>query len=94
MNTILSWFRQPTTVAGFSTLIGTAMGVATGSVNASTALSLAVGSLVAMLVPDNTAAVQASKMATGDLVTLGEALVKKPTIVATSSVPPGGKTTP
>jgi len=96
MNSFLTWFRQPTTVAGFSALIGTGMGVLTGSVTAPSAASLAVGALVAMLLPDNTAAAQASQVAAGDLVTLGETLVTKPTLVptgsaTTGSVPPGGK---
>jgi hypothetical protein len=85
MNTLLSWFKQPTTVAGFSALVGTAMGFATGSMTLPTALSVAVGSLVAMALPDNTAAVQASKTATSDLVTLGESILTKPAATTTTT---------
>jgi hypothetical protein len=93
VNNLLAWFKQPTTVAGFSTLVGTVMGVLTGSVNVPTAISLAVGSLVAMVIPDNTAAAQASKAAAGDLLNLGQALVTTPAAATTGSVPQGGTKT-
>jgi hypothetical protein len=85
MNNIISWFKQPTTVAGFSALVGTAMGFATGSVTMPAAISVAVGSLVAMILPDNSGAAQASKAAANDLVTLGQALVTKPAATTTTT---------
>jgi hypothetical protein len=93
VNKLIAWIRQPTTITGLSALAGTAMGVATGSVKWPVALPLSVGSLVAMVLPDNSAAVQASRAATTDLLTLTESLRIKPVPPATSSVPTGGTIT-
>lgn len=53
---IRNFLRQPTTVAGLATLAGTAQSLLLGHLSASTALALAVGALVAIVLPDNTAA--------------------------------------
>jgi len=89
MNSILSWFKQPTTVAGFSALVGTAMGFFTGSVTLPAAISVAVGSLVAMILPDNSGAAAASKAAASDLVTLGQALVTPAATTTTTTTTAG-----
>ncbi len=53
---ILAWARQPTTIAGLATLLGDAVVAATASASWRVELPLALGSAVAMALPDNTAA--------------------------------------
>ena len=52
----LRWLRQPTTVAGLAALAGDAIVVATAAASWRIELPLALGSAVAMALPDNTAA--------------------------------------
>ncbi len=53
---ILAWLRQPTTIAGIAALVGDAIVVATGAVTWRLELPIAAGSVIAMAMPDNTAA--------------------------------------
>ena len=53
---LLAWLRQPTTIAGLAALVGDAVIVATAAASWRIELPLALGSLVAMLIPDNTSA--------------------------------------
>ena len=49
------FFGQPTTIAGLATLAGTAEAVLSGHLTWQAAIPLAVGALVGIAVPDNTA---------------------------------------
>jgi len=80
-----SWFKQPTTVAGISGLVGTLAGLATGGVSLSSAAPLAVSALVAMVLPDNTAAAKAAQATAADALSVVSALTKKPTAVPPAS---------
>ena len=53
---ILNWLRQPTTVAGLAALIGDAVVVATGAAGWRIELPIAAGSVIAMVLPDNSTA--------------------------------------
>ncbi len=53
---IIAWLQQPTTIAGLAALVGDAVVVATGAATWRFELPLALGSLVAVLMPDNTTA--------------------------------------
>ncbi len=58
MNAFMKWFRQPTTVAGFSALSGTLIALLLKQVGPAEALPLLVGAITSMLIPDNSAAKQ------------------------------------
>jgi hypothetical protein len=64
------WFRQPTTVAGFSALSGTLLAVLLKQVGLAEALPLLVGSIVSMALPDNTSAKQEAADLTKQIVTV------------------------
>ena len=49
------FFGQPTTIAGLATIAGTAEAVLSGHLTWQAAIPLAVGALVGIAVPDNTA---------------------------------------
>ena len=55
-SSILGWLRQPTTVAGLAALAGDAVVVATGAAGWRVELPIAAGSLIAMVLPDNSLA--------------------------------------
>jgi hypothetical protein len=63
------FFGQPTTIAGLATLCGTAEAMLTGHLTWQAAIPLAVGALVGIAIPDNTALAQ-------DAETLASAAVK------------------
>jgi hypothetical protein len=52
----VSWFRQPTTIAGFATLVGTLASVAMHQTSWLNAVPVIAGGLVAIILPDNTMA--------------------------------------
>ena len=52
---LAAWLRQPTTIAGLAALIGDAMIAATCAASWRVELPLALGSMVAMAMPDSTA---------------------------------------
>ncbi len=54
--TVLTWLRQPTTIAGLAALLGDAVVALTGAASWRVELPLALGSLVAVALPDNTTA--------------------------------------
>jgi hypothetical protein len=56
METVLAWLRQPTTVAGISTLFGTLSALVTQQVSWAQAMPLIVGGLAAIALPDNAGA--------------------------------------
>jgi hypothetical protein len=56
-----SWRQQPTTVAGFSTLLGTGLAWMSGTMSGPAALCTAAGGIAAMVFPDNTGAPAAAK---------------------------------
>jgi hypothetical protein len=53
---ILAWLQQPTTIAGIAALVGDGIVVVTGAATWRVELPIAAGSLIAMALPDNTAA--------------------------------------
>lgn len=61
-----SWLRQPTTIAGLAALSGDAFAIALGAATWRLEAPLALGALVAMLLPDNTAAATAAASALRD----------------------------
>ena len=56
MDRLRAWLRQPTTVAGISALIATISALILHQVNWTQAVPLLVGSLVSMVLPDDSAA--------------------------------------
>ena len=52
------WIQQPTTVAGLSTVFGTAVGLALQQMDWRQAVPLLVGAAVSIVLPDNTGAKQ------------------------------------
>ncbi len=53
---LVAWLRQPTTIGGVAALVGDAVIAATCVASWRVELPLALGSIVAMALPDNTAA--------------------------------------
>jgi hypothetical protein len=58
MKAFKQWFRQPTTVAGFSALSGTLIALILKQMSLTEALPLLVGAVTSMLLPDNSSAKQ------------------------------------
>jgi len=58
MGKLSTWVRQPTTVAGISALLGTAVAVLLGQMSFAAAVPLVAGAAVSMVLPDNSAARQ------------------------------------
>jgi hypothetical protein len=58
MGKLSTWLRQPTTVAGISALLGTAVAVLLGQMSFAAAVPLVAGAAVSMVLPDNTSARQ------------------------------------
>ena len=56
METVLAWLRQPTSVAGISTLLGTLSALVTQQVTWAQAMPLIVGGLASIALPDNASA--------------------------------------
>jgi hypothetical protein len=56
MEALRAWARQPTTVAGISALIGTISGVFLQQITWQQAVPLVAGSLVSIVLPDNSGA--------------------------------------
>ncbi len=77
MNAVLAWTRQPTTVAGLSTLCGTLAALLTAQVGWQSALPLLVASLVGIVLPDNAGAKMAIEHLVADAVQ-AEQLVMTP----------------
>jgi phage tail protein X len=69
MNTLSLWIRQPTTVAGIAALCGTVSAVLLKQMSLAEAVPLLAGSLVSMVLPDNTAAKQHAEVVAQDIVT-------------------------
>jgi len=88
---ILAWLKQPTTVGGIAALSGVLTGVLSGAMSLPVAASTAVGALVAMALPDNTAVVAQSRTAAADLTTLAQTLAP---LVITKPTPQGNPGTP
>ncbi len=61
MLSLLSWLRQPTTIAGISGLVATIAALATRQLTLAQALPLLAGASVSMALPDNTGARQAAE---------------------------------
>jgi hypothetical protein len=53
---LVIWLRQPTTVAGISAALGTALALVLHQISFSAAVPLLTGALVSVLMPDNTGA--------------------------------------
>lgn len=71
---LAAWFRQPTTIAGVSTVFGTLVAILTKQMSFPAGAPVIVGGLMAMALPDNTkAAAQAQQLAT-DAINLAGAL--------------------
>ncbi len=58
MGKLSTWLRQPTTVAGISALLGTAVAVLLGQMSLAAAVPLVAGAAVSMVLPDNSGARQ------------------------------------
>ena len=58
MNSLNAWARQPTTVAGFSALLGTVCALALHQIQWPAAVPLLVGAMTSMVLPDNANAKQ------------------------------------
>lgn len=56
LHALLSWLRQPTTILGLAGIAGTGTSLALGQLTVATAAPLIVGSLVGLVLPDNTSA--------------------------------------
>jgi hypothetical protein len=56
METVLAWLRQPTSVAGISTLLGTLSALVTQQVTWAQAMPLIVGGLASIALPDDAGA--------------------------------------
>jgi hypothetical protein len=69
MDKLKSWLRQPTTVAGISALLGTAVAVLLGQMSGVAAVPLVAGAAVSMILPDNSAAKQQATSVAQDIVT-------------------------
>ena len=69
MEFLLAWLRQPSSVAGISALIGTLSGVIAGQMSWGQAIPLLSGAIVAILVPDNSAARADAQAAGAEIVT-------------------------
>jgi hypothetical protein len=54
---LMTWLRQPTTISGLAALSGDLLSVALGATTWRIELPLAVGSFVAIALPDNSAAI-------------------------------------
>jgi hypothetical protein len=75
-SSLLAWSRQPTTVAGLSTLAGVGIGVVSGATSWQTAIPLAVAGIVAVVLPDNAGAKTTAQTLAADLVTAEQVLTK------------------
>jgi hypothetical protein len=58
MGKLSTWLRQPTTVAGISALLGTAMALALGQMSFAAAVPLLTGAAISIVLPDNSVAKQ------------------------------------
>ena len=76
MNMLIAWLRQPSSVAGISTIVGTAMGVLTGTVTWQIGVPLLAGALAAIVLPDNAGAKTTIEHATADLIAAEQAVIK------------------
>ncbi len=85
---LVSWFRAPTTIAGLSTMVGTGFAVLSGSVTLYAAFPVLVGSLVAVIIPDNTQAKTTAQALATDVETFASLVVPKTTIPVASVVIP------
>jgi hypothetical protein len=64
----VAWLRQPTTVAGLSTAVGTGVALALHQVGLQAAAPLLAGAAMGMILPDNTAARTAAVTLARDVV--------------------------
>lgn len=53
MKSLIAWSKQPTTITGLSTLLGTLAAIATGQLTVGGALPLLTGALVSIAMPDS-----------------------------------------
>lgn len=70
---INAWRKQPTTVAGISTLAGTGAAVLSGAITWQTSVPIVLGALVAAVLPDNAGAAKAVQAVATDLLPAVEA---------------------
>ncbi len=68
MGKLSIWLRQPTTVAGISALLGTAVAVMLGQMSLAAAVPLVAGAAVSMVLPDNSAARQQTAIVAQEIV--------------------------
>lgn len=91
-----AFLRQPTTVAGLATLLGTLTALLSGQIRPAQAVPLAVGALVSILLPDDSAARSDATRAARDLVALAADLEGKDAAPApspsSSPLPPAPQT--
>jgi hypothetical protein len=69
MMTLRAWARQPTTVAGFSAMLGTLCALILHQVQWMQAVPLLVGAATSMLLPDNAGAKQEAEALATEAVT-------------------------
>ena len=68
MEELRAWARQPTTVAGISTLVATISALLLQQLGWQQAIPLLVGSTVSMVLPDNTGARQEAQQLASEVV--------------------------
>ncbi len=69
MDKIRAWTREPSSVAGFATMLGTLTAVLSHQLSWSQAIPLLVGSAVSIFLPDNTRAKAGAMALAGAVVT-------------------------
>ena len=77
MNAFSAYLRQPTSIAGMSAIVGTVMGLMSGSLTWQAAVPLIVGSLVAIALPENPDAKTATVALVADAIKTAEAVTPK-----------------
>jgi hypothetical protein len=68
MEKVSAWIRQPTTVAGISALLGTAVALVLGQMSLTAAIPLLTGAAISMVLPDNSLARQQATAVAQDIV--------------------------
>jgi len=68
MEKLRAWWRQPTTVAGISALVGTTVALVLKQMSLAAAMPLLTGAIVSIVLPDNAGATKQAEDITKTLV--------------------------
>jgi hypothetical protein len=60
MKGVITWVKQPTTIAGIAALLGGVSGLLTGGLTWVGFIPIAISAVTGMIIPDNTAAIAKS----------------------------------